>query len=289
VADLKGQILGRGLTGPSNYNMVGFESACQAIQTAVEQALRVAPGEIVAACLGLAGVSRPEDVERFQAWTYVKFPAAAVSIVNDAELLLAAGAPAGAPALALICGTGSIVYGRTVGGQLLHAGGWGYLFGDEGSGYAIGTAALRAVMHAHDGSGAPTLLTGLVLARRGLDDPSELVRSIYGAESPRAEIAGLADLVEQAASEDDALALAILDDAALALARTVQAVYRKLSYTPVPLALSGSVILRGEYLREAFRSACDDLGLVFSNVNKISEPVEGAIRLALEDLRIAKG
>jgi N-acetylglucosamine kinase-like BadF-type ATPase len=59
-----------------------------------------------------------------------------VKVVSDAEILLMAGAASG-PALALICGTGSIVYGRTVTGELIRAGGWGYLFGDEGSGYAI--------------------------------------------------------------------------------------------------------------------------------------------------------
>jgi len=287
VTDLNGQPLGQGLAGPSNYNVVGFEAACQAVETALGQAMQSDPGEIAALCLGLAGVGRPEDVKLFQTWAREKFPAAAVLIVNDAEILLAAGAPPDAPALALICGTGSIVYGRAVNGQLLRAGGWGYLFGDEGSGYAIGAAALRAVMRAQDGRGAPTLLTGLVLSQRGLVDPQELVMNIYGAGSPRVEIAGLAGLVEQAAAEDDISALAILDDAALALARTVQAVYRKLGLAPVPLALTGNVILRGEYLLDAFRWACDDLGLVFSNVSEISEPVEGAIRLALEKIRAA--
>jgi N-acetylglucosamine kinase-like BadF-type ATPase len=287
AADLNGLISGRGLAGPSNYNVVGFEPACQAIETAIGQALQAASGEIAAVCMGLAGVGRPEDVERFQVWAHKKFPAAAITVVNDAEILLAAGAPAGAPALALICGTGSIVYGRAVSGQMLRAGGWGYLFGDEGSGYAIGASALRAVMRAEDGRGAPTLLTRLVLARRGLENPAELVRNIYGAESPRAEIAGLADLVEQAAAEDDVQALAILDEAALALARTVQAVYRKLGQIPIPLALTGSVILRGEYLLDAFRWACDDLGMVFSTISEISEPVDGAIKLALENIRAA--
>ena len=90
-----------------------------------------------------------------------------------------AGAPSG-PALALICGTGSIVYGRTVTGELLRAGGWGYLFGDEGSGYAIGIAALRAVMRAYDGRGRETLLSELVLGRYGLHTPPELIQAIYG-------------------------------------------------------------------------------------------------------------
>ena len=111
---------------------------------------------------GLGRAGRQKDIERFQFWVAGKFPGIAVKIVNDAEILLAAGSPTG-PKLAMVCGTGSIVYGRTTTGELIRAGGWGYLFGDEGSGYAIGVAALRAVMQAYDGRGPSTLLTGLVL------------------------------------------------------------------------------------------------------------------------------
>jgi N-acetylglucosamine kinase-like BadF-type ATPase len=230
-------------------------------------------------CLGLAGAGRPEDAARFIAWAREKFPQTAVRVVSDAEILLAAGAESG-PALALICGTGSIVYGRTESGELLRAGGWGYLFGDEGSGFALGAAALRAVMRAHDGRGAETLLTKLVLARRGLDSPPGLVRSIYGAESPRAEVASLSDLVEQAAVQNDSAALAILDEAALELTSALHAVYRKLGNRPVPLALTGGVILHGALFAEKFRQACHRLGLEFSSVAEIAEPAEGAVRLA---------
>lgn len=187
--------------------------------------------------------------------------------------------PVGA-ALALICGTGSIVYGRTASGELLRAGGWGYLFGDEGSGFALGAAALRAVMRAYDGRGQATLLSGLVLARRGLDNPQGLVKNIYGAEAPRAEIANLSDLVEQAASQGDTLALAILDEAACELADTVQVVYRQLGSIPIPLAMTGGVILHGEYFAAQFRRACQNQGMEISVIHEIAEPAMGAIRLA---------
>jgi N-acetylglucosamine kinase-like BadF-type ATPase len=206
-------------------------------------------------------------------------------VVNDAEILLAAGAPAGA-ALALVCGTGSIVYGRTEDDRLVRAGGWGYLFGDEGSGYAIGAAALRAVMWAEDGRGGPSLLTDLILERRNLEAAQELISSIYGAESPRAEIAGLADLVERAAMLNDAVARSILDQAAHDLALTVQAAYRKLGNTPVPMVLTGGTILNSVHFSYAFRQACTELGLAFSMLKEVPEPAEGALLLAR---RLLKG
>ena len=292
LADQNGQVLAHGLGGASNYHAVGFEAACAAIETAIAQAFssasalhpsisKLAESHISALCLGLAGAGRPDDRAKFQVWAAKRFLQTQIQVVSDAEILLAAGAPSG-PALALICGTGSIVYGRTAAGELLRAGGWGYLFGDEGSGFALGAAALRAVMRAEDGRGKPTLLTDLVLARRGLEQPQGLVKSIYGAEIPRVDIAALSDLVEQAASQADPVALDILDTAAQELAQTVQAVYRQLGQHPVPLALTGGVILNGALYAAQFHLACQNLGLEFSNIQEVPEPAEGAVRLARE-------
>ena len=258
---------------------MGFEAACEALANAINSVLKDYPGDIAALCLGLAGAGRQEDIDQFYNWATKKFPNTAVKIVNDAEILLAAGSLAG-PAIALVCGTGSIVYGRTAAGEFIRSGGWGYLFGDEGSGYAIGVAALRAVMQAHDGRGPSTLLTELVLTRRGLSSPPELVRSIYGAESPRLEVASLADLVEQAAVREDAVAIAILEEAAQELAKNLTAEYPKLGTSAIPLILTGSAILNGERLQKELHRTCETLGLKFSAIHHVPEPAAGAVQLA---------
>ena len=59
----------------------------------------------------------------------------------------------------IIAGTGSIVLGRDAVGTEARAGGWGPLLADDGSGYAIGLAGLRAVFRARDGWGPSTALT----------------------------------------------------------------------------------------------------------------------------------
>src|SRR5689334_12209724 len=102
LADLDGHVIARGVGGPSNYNAVGFESACTALENAINAARKNHPGEISALCLGLAGAGRQEDIEQFHLWAVEKFPDTAVKVVNDAEILLAAGSPTG-PALAMIC------------------------------------------------------------------------------------------------------------------------------------------------------------------------------------------
>ncbi len=281
LADLNGNVLARGLSGPSNYNAVGFEKACSHLEEAISRAQENAPGELSALCLGLAGVGRSEDIERFQTWAQKKFPQTVVKVVGDAEILLAAGEATGA-AIALVCGTGSIVCGRAPTGELIRAGGWGYLFGDEGSGYSIGAAALQAVMQSYDGRGPSTALTDLILQKRGLETPPDLVRSVYGAESPRLEVASLSELVEQAAGQSDAVAMSILEQAAEALVKAVAAVHAKLGAVAFPLIISGGTILNGEYLKIAFKSACDAHALNFTKIYSVVEPAEGALNLARE-------
>lgn len=279
LGNLDGNVLARGVSGPSNYNAVGFDAACLALASAITMACKDYPGKIAALCLGLAGAGRKEDIERFENWAVNKFPKTLVKVVNDAELLLAAGAPSG-PALALICGTGSIVYGRRVTGELIRAGGWGYLFGDEGSGYAIGVAALRAVMQAYDERGPETLLSELVLERYSLNTPPELIQTIYSAESPRSVVATLSDLVEQAAGWGDSVALAILEESSRELARTIAAIYPKLEASSVPLVITGGTISYGIHLQKAFNHSCKIQGLAFTTVRYLAEPAEGAVQLA---------
>lgn len=279
LGDSKGNILARGSSGPSNYHAVGFDAACSALENAIQKARVEHPGEISAICLGLAGAGRKEDIELFTNWVIGKFPAATVKIASDGEVLLMAGASSG-PALALVCGTGSIVYGRTMMGELIRAGGWGYLFGDEGSGFAIGESALRAVMRAYDGRGAQTLLSELVLERQGLQSPSELVNNIYGAESPRTIIASLAEMVEQAAERKDPAAIAILENAAQELVSATRAIYSKLETSPIPFVITGKTILHGRQLRDKFNHACEAQGLIFAPVHDVEEPAEGALQLA---------
>lgn len=279
LGDSDGHLLARGLSGSSNYNAVGFPAACVELESAINIACKDFSGEISALCLGLAGAGRKEDIGLFQNWAIHKFPKAVTRIASDVEVLLMASVPSG-PALALVCGTGSIVYGRTITGELVRAGGWGYLFGDEGSGYTIGIAALQAVMQAYDERGPKTLLSELLLTYYGLHTPPELIPMIYGAESPRSKVANLTQLVEQASEQGDSVAIAILEEASWELARIIAAIYPKLGTSAVPLVITGGTILHGKHLKQAFHRACETRGLLFTAVHHVTEPAEAALQLA---------
>jgi N-acetylglucosamine kinase-like BadF-type ATPase len=283
VADSTGHVLGRSLAGSANYQSVGFPVASAELSRAITRALADAGAtqeSVVAAVLGLAGVDRPEDRALYLEWAAAFLPNATVQIVNDAALVLAAGTPGGW-GLALICGTGSIAVGRAPDGRSARSGGWGPVLGDEGSGYALGRAALQAVMRAGDGRGSRTTLTTGILSAWGLPSPDALVRRVYQAGIGPAEIAALAPLVDEAATGGDEVAMAITRAAGDELALALWAVARQLELpAPVPCALAGGVITRGKTIRDALLRAAAASGLALEPVSLVAEPALGAIRLA---------
>ncbi len=289
LADADGRVLGQGIAGPSNYQGIGAEAAQAALDAAIAAAfadagLALAP--IAAVCLGLAGMDRPDDRALFAAWAAERLPGAAAVFVNDAELVLAAGTPSGC-GVALICGTGSIAFGRDARGRTARSRGWGYLLGDEGSGYDLGLAALRAVMRSHDGRGAQTALTPAVLGHWGLASPTGLVPVVYQGLLRPADVAALAALVDAVAAGGDAVAREILQRAGQELALAVVAVVRSLDLAaPVPCALAGGVIVKGQpsppgrLLLSMFLEAAGALGVQLEPVTPVTEPARGALRLA---------
>jgi len=283
LADENGRELGRGLAGGSNFQVVGEEAASAALQAAFAAAFASAGVEmstLAGLCLGLAGVGRPEDRGWVDRFIEERRLADRWRISHDGELLVWAGTPDGW-GVGIISGTGSICHGRTPDGREARSGGWGYIFGDEGSGYALVRAALQAVAQAADRRIPPTLLTGRILAAWGLERPTDLVAKVYRGGLGRAEIAALAGLVLDAARDGDATALALREQAERDLTRMAVAVARQLGMEgSIPAALGGGVLVHGAGLAEGLVAQALEEGVRLEPVQKVEEPVRGALRLA---------
>lgn len=284
LASSDGSVVGRGAGGASNYQAVGLQAALAALEKAVRGAITSAGPNgvlpIAAVCLGMAGVDRPEDRTAFSGWAAVRFPGAKVILVSDAHLVLAAGAGTEA-GVALISGTGSIAYAQDGRGNTARAGGWGYLLGDEGSGYRIALDGLRAVTRAWDGTAPPSALTEHMLKALGISSPPELVRKLYREQLPRAEIARLAEIVLNCAQAGDTAAVQILNAAAAHLAEFAAAAARKLALTgSLPCAMAGGLLTHSSALRNAVVAQAQDAGLRLDPVTVVEEPAVGAVALA---------
>ncbi|HSB61241.1 MAG TPA: BadF/BadG/BcrA/BcrD ATPase family protein [Vicinamibacteria bacterium] len=286
LADGNGQVVAEARGGGANLQAEGELGVEKVLHAVMDQATGGQAVAVDAICLGMAGVDRELDGEIVRAIMRRIGAKTRTIVVNDALVALVAGV-ADAPGIVLICGTGSIAYGRSARGVAARAGGWGYLLGDEGSGYWIGTHALRAVARAADGRGPATSLTAAVLAHFKVAEPAELIREVYDRQVRHHALAKLARLVSAAREEGDAVARQILEQAAHELVAAARSVADRLEMRgeTFDFVLAGGVFggvpWLADELRRGLTAICPGAGVLRLEV----EPALGAVRLALAEAR----
>ncbi|MEX2281838.1 MAG: BadF/BadG/BcrA/BcrD ATPase family protein [Gemmatimonadota bacterium] len=231
-----------------------------------------------ALCCALSGAGRAADRVILEAALRGTGVADTVIVVPDFEGAMQDAFGNGAGIL-LISGTGSSAWGRSESGSVARCGGWGYLLGDEGSAYAIGLAAIRAALHAHDGRAGQTELLPFVLRHAEANEPDELIR--WSAAATRADIAALAPGTIELASTD-AAAAGITDAAARELAEHIAALHARLGpwSATVPIAFTGGLISVGRPLRAYLESALVEWQLDIALLDREIDAALGAAMLA---------
>lgn len=281
------ELLGKGSAGPSNARAIGFQDAQRNIEAAIDAAFAAADlqrTKVAAVCLSLAGMGRAADRDSMREWAVANGIASRIEITTDAESVLAAASPQRV-GIALICGTGSLAWGRNDTGRTERAGGWGYLLGDEGSAYGIAVAGLRAAAHAIDERGPKTLLVERFQERLQAPAPFDLIERIYNPAMTRDKIAALAEVVFEVAANDE-VAAQVLQQGASALADCVICVGHKLGFaaSEYTLGVTGGVILsQGEY-RDAVRHCLSNRGYEPRNLELVAQPVMAALQIARQSL-----
>jgi glucosamine kinase len=280
LADADGRILNEARGPGANLQAAGELEVEKVLHQVIDQALGSVELRPAVICLGMAGVDRPRDAGLVHTILARIGHRARPLVVNDALIALEAGIPDRA-GVVIVAGTGSIAYGRDDHGRAARAGGWGYVLGDEGSGYWIGRQALRAVVRASDGRAEPTALTARVLAHYQASRPQDLVREIYQGGWQPAAIASLAREVETAAEEGDATAGRILAVGALELADAAASVTSQLQLRKCPIVLAGRVLTSLRILRERVIARLSERLPESTTQVLDTEPATGAVRLAL--------
>jgi len=247
IGDQTGRVLGVGQGGPCNHvgAAEGRAKLTRAVSECVAKACqqaRLDPAQIQyeAACFGMSG--GPDDKEALLA----QILRARTLVVTHDGMIALSGATAGGPGIVMIAGTGSLAFGRNAAGQTARAGGWGYVFGDEGGGFDITRQALRAALRFEEGWGPPTVLRDLLMEATGAHSANDAQHRFYTREYPRPLIASYSRLVDQAAIEGDRVAIDILHNAAQQLASFTAAIRRQLWKEGEPARVA--------YIGGAFRS-----------------------------------
>lgn len=211
--------------GPCNPTAYGWDASIAVLVGLADALLEGIERQNVMVLAGMAGAcndkARREAARRLGSTLCV----AATRVAEDLYPILFANAGEG-PALIAIGGTGSNVVGVGRDGVWVQVGGRGHVFGDAGSAYAIGIAALRAVADAEDNLGSETALAAALVAATGGQHTSDLIA--WAGSAGKCDIAALAKTVVAVADAGDAVAQACIDTQARALARQTLAAYWKL-------------------------------------------------------------
>lgn len=226
VATTRGELIGVGRAGPCNNirEPGGLERLRDALASAIQAALAQASALADSVDVVYAGLTGGWDLAPAIIHEFIPGKV----IAEEDTVIALAGASICGTGVVLIAGTGSVAFGRNKEDVTARAGGWGYLMGDEGSGYDVSLAAVRAAAKAADGRGPKTALTGMISTYLEVEDLEGVHRKLYSGSLLRGDIAGIAKSVARAANAGDMVAIEILKRAGDELAMTAAAVIHRL-------------------------------------------------------------
>ncbi|MFB5190604.1 N-acetylglucosamine kinase [Alicyclobacillus fastidiosus] len=277
----KGAIVSAGATRQTS---VGWDVARGVLVRTAEQALgRIGSTreDVVGLSACLSGIDLPEQSQKMVAELSVSFPNASIEVTNDAMAPLTAGTN-GRAGVVLVGGTGTVAVGESSDGEVARAGGYGYLIGDEGSGFDIGRRGLMAAIRSYEARGPATALWEVVQDKFQLSSPNRLIPVIYESENPIAAVAAFAADVVAMASVD-VVANGIVDRAVRAHVDLVNAVYRQLPDVDRRVVLSGGLFRSAGQLTERLEAQMVDTEFVILKHQAVTGAVIRAMRVTAQD------
>lgn len=255
VADEHGNILGRGIGGASNHaeQPGGRERLHKAILESVGAALKNARLSInsdaffvSAHCAMTGGADYKEEIIRSI------FKAGKLIVAHDAPAALF-GATAGKPGIVVIAGTGSVVYAENENGENLTVGGWGHLFGDQGSGFWLTMELIKLEIDYFTRTGLMTERGKELLKFFSCQNLREFVLKVYGEEISRDRIAAFSQKIhEWADSKQKEIAKILIGSCAKELATLVAIAANRVMFSSDLIIAPVGGNFRGEHLKASF-------------------------------------
>lgn len=261
--------------GSANVQNVRRE---QAAANLAELFGKIGGGRIDQVYAGAGGIDTDEDARALADLIAPHAPGARITVVHDSRLLLAAGGAS--TGVAVIAGTGSAAWGKNDAGEEARAGGWGYLLGDEGSGYWLGREAVRHSLRRMNQGLEPDRLSRALLDSCGVDEPGKLIALFHSPDTGRRYWAQQAKLVVEAADAGDEASQTMVVQAGHDLADLAGQATRQLGLNG-PVILGSGLGMNVPRLQEAFTSALAEQGITDVRILR-QDPVFGVPRLVAE-------
>ena len=286
LLDFSGNVIGKINGKSTNYQAVGGEKLKEELIqgfTELNNITYVSSNKIARIFLGLAGAGRKTDHDEIAAlFNDTEFSG---KIVVDSDAMAAlAGAFGTAPGIIIISGTGSICFGKNNEGEVVRSGGWGYLLGDEGSGYFMGREAIISALKDLDGRGERTKLRNRIEEHFGLAAIDQIIPQIYQNKINRVAIADLARIVFELTNQGDLIAEQIVRQTGRELGRLAKAVAQRLHFenNEIRVALVGSIFNQKEMLINEISKELYEISWNVAIAEPMFEPQYGAALLALQ-------
>ena len=232
VCTMDGYVLKSFKRAGCNPNDVGFDGAFDIIYGGIREAMLEFPSVHSIFC-GISGIAsgnyKPMLIEKLTE----KLPTVRIGIQNDSSNLFALDDASG---MAIISGTGSVVFVKNDIAPI-RVGGWGFLFNEGGSAFAIGRDAVINALAEEDALEAPCILSGKLRERLGTATVWGAVDQLY--KGGKSFIASLSPIVFEAYAENDPKAMAIVEENARRLAELLNIAVKTHSATPRAIASGG--------------------------------------------------
>jgi N-acetylglucosamine kinase-like BadF-type ATPase len=263
IGDDNGVVMGYGAAGPSDHvrGPGGLEKLRKAVTISVGAAWRNSPyggkqlPKFESAFFGMTGGGEDKApiIRKL-------IPARLLEVSHDALTALI-GATAGQPGIIVVAGTGCICFGMNARGQTARAGGWGYIFGDEGGAFGLARAALVAALRYEEGWGPLTQLRHRIITFSGAKNLNDALHKWYSLDFPRDRVASFSRHIDEAARDGDRVAREILRSGASELAQLVARVRRRI-FKPKDLVLVSYIggVWKSKMVRERFRKLVEEQG-----------------------------
>lgn len=233
------------------------------------------------AILGLPFHGEIPSVSRAQNEAAASLFACESVVENDVRIAFD-GAFAGKGGVLVLAGTGSMAWASAAGSNAsqVRTGGWGNLFGDEGSAFWIGREALSLVSQELDGRVPNSGFSEELLSRLGIGE-EELIDWTYRLENPRRSIAGIAHFVGELADYGQPRAIDLLQRAAHHLALAAKSAWKQTEPRSTLRWSYAGGVMQNALVREAVT-----LSLGAAPLPAILPPLGGALWRAAEQLKL---
>lgn len=277
-------VLTNSTLGASNLTINGIDNAVILIQEIVAKSFSIVDASkvsMISILAGLAGAGRKEDCEKLKNILSQKLhneyqKEFCISIVSDAVIALE-GALSGRPGAVLITGTGSILFGKDKHNIFFRVGGFGRILGDEGSGYSIGSKALRQFTHFLDGRKAKTKLDEIISQALEIYDSNIIIKKVYSGEI---DIASLAPIVIDAAEEGCDDAKIIMEEESDELLNHLPPFIKSAGSTSPELSFIGSLISNENFYSRLIENKIKKQFPQVKIITAEHSPAYGAVLLA---------